>query len=124
MPFVSFEEVSPHVAGGVKIILADPTTFAALEMECAKIIRDKTGQAIPATIADRGDSADWVILPAAWIIQYVASNHLSKTSPELEARFKTQYGEAIRILESHPLRQEKAGGGKFSRNGCIEGMYE
>lgn len=124
MGFVSVEEVLPHVAVSIKKVLADTTTFTALETECAKIIRDKTGQPIPENGAARPDSADWVVLPAAWIIQYMASNQTSGNNAESEARHKNQYTEAIKILDAHPLRQEKSPGVKTPRKGCIEGMYE
>lgn len=123
MPFVAYEEISKKIAVSIAKVLADETLFAAIEKDASVIIRDRTGQAIPETVEARDPSLDWVVLASAWIIQYIASNHVTGQSDAAEARVKNQYAEALKILDAHPYRQDKAVTNAKPAFGCMEGLY-
>lgn len=125
MPLVDFDEVKSHIAPSIVKVLEDPGAFQAAELEAAKIIRDRTGLSIPESPNERASSADWVVLPAAWIIQYIASSQVVGKSDTLDRKVREQFKDATDILADHPLKAVAAdGSAKFTAFGCIEGMYE
>lgn len=124
MPLVALEEIETMIFSAIAKSLREAGKFAAIEAEAAKIIRDMTGLAIPESVSERPQSADWVIAPSAWIIQWMASHGVTD-SEFLERRFETQYKDALKILKAHPLQElTDTGAVKTARSGIIEGLYE
>lgn len=124
MGFVTLEEIAPLISVGVlKALTADSAKFETAESQAAIIIRDITGLAIPDD--ERPATADWVVTPAAWIIQFLAANLVTGASPELERRYESQWRGAHKILENHPLEKRGDSGDKtYALSGTIGGMYE
>lgn len=124
MGFVSIEEVEPLMHPTIVKALRQDGKFTAAEQEAAIIVRDITGLAIPATPAERPETADWVRQPMAWIIQYINVHVITDKTGDIERRFEAQYKEAKKLLENHPLQQVENGEKKYTMRGEIGGMYE
>lgn len=123
MQLVTLEEIKPHIRKSIAAVLADPALFAAIEAECAKIIRDRTGMTLPETPNDRSSSADWVILPMAWLMQAIAANQVISQNEKFEDYVRNQYNDAMKIIDKHAF-QAKTATTISARCGYIEGMYE
>lgn len=124
MGFVAIEEVETEISNVCLIALRKDGAFAAVEKKAAILIRDRTGQAIPESPASRPESADWVVLPAAWIIQYIISGRTDNISPETAKSIRDKYTDALKILDAHPAQATNSDGSQqFSTLGEIEGVY-
>lgn len=103
MPFTTLDKIRPMVHPTIALALAKTvsgdTVFNHLEPEAAILIRDMTGIAIP---DDTDDTPDWLHLPAAYIIQYLAAPQISELTDTTRAAIEKAYLNAISILDRHP----------------------
>lgn len=105
MPLVTFDEVKPFIQSGLHATLQNNMYFQTYEDAAAIIIRDRTGIEIP---DDAEDAPDWVITPAAWIIQKLASARMPSKSDEFTKALETNYGIAMKILDDKHIQGSPA----------------
>jgi len=107
---VTFDQISEFLPNTVKGTLQSETRFAKIAGQALLIVQEKTGLS--------GSSAlpDWALLPTAWIIGYIAAEQFGNMSGELLDRTRTNYNNAIRLLES-----KRTNVAKNSTHGYYEG---
>lgn len=118
---VTHAEVRPLLPVSVHGILDQAGTFDALEKEAAKMIRNKSGIDLPADPAQRLATMDWVLLPMAWLIGFLASQQVSSLTDESRAHFRALYDDAQEMLAT---RHASSDDGTASRFGTIQDLWE
>ena len=104
MPYVELSDIKPFISSSMynaldTVLTGTTKYFTPIEEEAAKLIRDKTGRDIPATTAD---APDWIIVPAAYIIQKLAKRLLTEISLEYNQQIDADYELALKMLAEHP----------------------
>jgi hypothetical protein len=96
MPFVELSQVENLINENIKKKLqAAPAVFAQIENEAAIIIRDTLNIEIP---EDAADADDFVVVPAAYIINKLCSNMINSQSEESMRDINKNYELALEML--------------------------
>lgn len=103
---ITLAQVAEFLPNTIKSTLQNEARFSSIANSALLIVQEKTGllgtDALP----------DWAILPTAWIIGYVAAEQFGNMSSELLDRTRTNYNNAIRLLETkrtNTVRNSKRG---------------
>lgn len=91
---IEFAKIENFLPSTVRSTLLDGGRFADIAHQTALLIEEKTG------LATDGPMPEWALLPAAWIIGYIAAERFGNMSAELLDRTRTNYNNAIRLLET------------------------
>ncbi len=118
---VTLTEVQPIIGLENKKML-DIVGFDTLELEAAKIIRDRTGIVLPDSAASRPADLDWVITPAAWIIQWLTTPRLPIVTEESRRLWQRQYDDALAMLRLHVVTPTTSTGA--AHIGIIDGLED
>jgi hypothetical protein len=119
MPFATSEQVSPLVNETIRKELDKEGAFERFESSAAIIIREKTGQPIP---ADADDAPDWTLQPTAWIISYLVAMSLRGNLPDgfLDAA-KSAYSSAMDFLKTQKIAAPRSGAKMLT--GIVDSTY-
>lgn len=99
MPFVTLAEISSKLLPNVYAKLAESIDdFNRIERDAAEVISDLSGLAIPTNV---NDAPEWVVTPAAWIINYLVLSSTSGISEEGRKLAETNFLEARNICKNH-----------------------
>lgn len=105
MAFVTIDDIKPYILPSIyntlnKAISKDEetesTNFDLIEPQAAILITELSG------VSEEDTSLDWIIIPAAWVIQKLASNIATEISADASIRIEGNYQEALKRLQSHP----------------------
>lgn len=95
MRFVEYTTIERHIPMSFRQKVSASGVFAALEEAAAIIIRDTTGIAFPSSTSN---TPDWIILPAAHIIAYLAVNEFASVDEVTLKYIDTNYTRALKTL--------------------------
>lgn len=99
MPFVTLADIKTKLLPSViKVLEASDDDFIRLERDAAEIIAELSGLAIPASV---NDAPEWVVTPAAWIINYLVLSTVSGISEDARKLAETNFLEARNICKNH-----------------------
>ena len=101
MPFVEYADIEKLIPDSIQSLLQVTATFTFFENNAAKIVRDETGVAIPAAVADR---PDWVIIPMAHLITKLFAARMSGASEQMMALIESNFKWALNELKTHVVK--------------------
>lgn len=99
MPFVTLAEIRSKLLPNVTAKLEESNDdFIRIERDAAEMISELSGLAIPTSV---NDAPEWVVTPAAWIINYLVLSSTSGISEEGRKLAETNFLEARNICKNH-----------------------
>ena len=103
MPFVALADVEPFLHLSVKEYFTDnPSLFDEHEKAAAHLIEITAGIVTTANINDR---PEWVIMPAAWFINWGVTSSLTRFSQEGKDIAQENFFEARKICKEHRVNK-------------------
>lgn len=98
---------------------SEATVFDQIKPQVLQVIQTATG--IDTSVDTRTEAQNWIVLPFAWLVEYIAGDMISGLSPEGENRRTSKYKSAMSELAKHVVKNITGG---LAVLGSIHNQYE
>jgi hypothetical protein len=115
---VQLTEIKRFVPDAIYAYLEQDNNFDDVASQALEIIRDETGIEI---VDERPVELNWLVVPFAFIVEYLTSDKLGNPTPESIARLNDKYENAFKFLVNHKIKAVRDG--SRSCVGRIAGLY-